>query len=84
MCGTPVVGIRGSHMDRIIPSNQNRWAEQNSPDSLEAAISQSAKLDLAAIGVENNFVSVRVHPWFRFVFALIRVHSWFIFSLICG
>ena len=65
MCGTPVVGIRGSYMDRIIPSNQNHWAEQNSPDSLEAAISQSAKLDLAAIAEAADQQVAKRYSWRR-------------------
>jgi len=33
-CGTPVVGIRGSYMDRIIlPYDQKSWAQKNSPDA---------------------------------------------------
>lgn len=37
-CGTPVVGIRGSYMDRIIFSDQEGWATENSPEALAAAI----------------------------------------------
>ena len=29
-CGTPVIGIRGSYMDRIIHSDQTLWARENS------------------------------------------------------
>jgi alpha-1,6-mannosyltransferase len=67
VCGTPVVGIRGSYMDRTIPSNQNHWGEQNSPDSLETAISQSAKLDLAAIGEAADQQVAKRYSW-RHVF----------------
>jgi len=37
-CGTPVVGIRGSYMDRIILSDQMSWAQENTPTALAAAI----------------------------------------------
>jgi alpha-1,6-mannosyltransferase len=37
-CGTPVVGIRGSYMDRIIFSDQSDWASENSSLALAAAI----------------------------------------------
>lgn len=37
-CGTPVVGIRGSYLDRIIFSNQQHWATENSPAALAEAI----------------------------------------------
>jgi hypothetical protein len=28
-CGTPVIGIRGSYMDRIIHNDQELWAQEN-------------------------------------------------------
>ncbi|MDP9290975.1 MAG: glycosyltransferase [Verrucomicrobiota bacterium] len=37
-CGTPVVGIRGSYLDRIIFSNQQHWAAENTPAALAGAI----------------------------------------------
>ncbi|MDQ3623715.1 MAG: glycosyltransferase [Verrucomicrobiota bacterium] len=37
-CGTPVIGIRGSYMDRIIHSDQTIWAGENSAPALAAAI----------------------------------------------
>lgn len=49
-CGTPVVGIRGSYMDRIIFSNQSHWARENTPEALASAISDAAKTDLRAAG----------------------------------
>ncbi len=42
-CGTPVVGIRGSYMDRIIHSGQTHWAAENSPASLAAAIAETSR-----------------------------------------
>ena len=42
-CGTPVVGIRGSYMDRIIHSGQTHWAAENSPGSLAAAILETTR-----------------------------------------
>jgi alpha-1,6-mannosyltransferase len=41
-CGTPVVGIRGSYMDRIILTGQAHWANENSAESLAAAIRETA------------------------------------------
>ena len=49
-CGTPVVGIRGSYMDRIIFSDQRHWAEENTPASLTHAIRKTCRGDLRAIG----------------------------------
>ena len=37
-CGTPVVGIRGSYMDRIIFHEQESWARENTPEALADAI----------------------------------------------
>lgn len=50
-CGTPLVGIRGSYMDRIIFSDQAHWAVENSPSALASAILAVAKSDLATIGM---------------------------------
>ena len=41
-CGTPVVGIRGSYMDRIIFGSQEHWAAENSVAALAAAIASAA------------------------------------------
>lgn len=41
-CGTPVIGIRGSYMDRIIHNDQTMWAEANTPHALAEAILQMA------------------------------------------
>ena len=37
-CGTRVVGIRGSYMDRIVQTPQTHWARENTPAGLAAAI----------------------------------------------
>lgn len=63
--GTPVVGIRGSYMDRIILSDQTHWAEENSPDSLAAAILESKKLDLIQIGEAASQQVAKRYSWRR-------------------
>lgn len=51
-CGTPVVGIRGSYMDRIIFGSQARWASENSCAALADAIAAAAAAsDLRAVGL---------------------------------
>jgi alpha-1,6-mannosyltransferase len=50
-CGTPLVGIRGSYMDRIIFSDQAHWAAENSPAALARAIRAVAESDLPAVGM---------------------------------
>jgi alpha-1,6-mannosyltransferase len=64
-CGTPVVGIRGSYMDRIILSDQTHWAEENSPESLAAAILESKKLDLTQIGGAAGHQVAKRYSWRR-------------------
>jgi alpha-1,6-mannosyltransferase len=41
-CGTPVIGIRGSYMDRIIHSDQTLWAQENTAVGLARAILETA------------------------------------------
>jgi alpha-1,6-mannosyltransferase len=41
-CGTPVVGIRGSYMDRIIFGSQEHWATENSGAALADAVASAA------------------------------------------
>jgi alpha-1,6-mannosyltransferase len=45
-CGTPVVGIHGSYMDRIIHNDQTLWARENSPEALAEAIIKTTLTDL--------------------------------------
>ncbi len=44
-CGTPVIGIHGSYMDRIIHSDQTLWARENSATALAAAIVETSRND---------------------------------------
>ena len=62
-CGTPVVGIRGSYMDRIIFADQSHWAEENSPESLAAAIRAMSETDLQAAGIEASRRVIQRYPW---------------------
>ncbi|MGH8091925.1 MAG: glycosyltransferase [Chthoniobacterales bacterium] len=67
-CGTPVVGIRGSYMDRIIFGSQEHWARENSATALADAIVAAAGCELRETGlaaVEN----VRRHYAWPIVFA---------------
>ena len=59
--GTPVVGIRGSYMDRIIFTDQNHWAAENSPHALAEAIRIMARRDLAS---EGRAAASRVHQFY--------------------
>jgi alpha-1,6-mannosyltransferase len=42
-CGTPVLGIRGSRLDRIIQHGVDHWAETNSAEALAQAIADFAR-----------------------------------------
>ncbi len=50
-CGTPVVGIRGSYMDRIIFGSQQHWARENSAAALADTISAASHDELRASGL---------------------------------
>jgi alpha-1,6-mannosyltransferase len=62
-CGTPVVGIHGSYMDRIIFADQTHWAKENSPESLAAAIRAMIKTDLGAAGNEASRRVIQRYSW---------------------
>lgn len=53
-CGTPVVGIRGSYMDRIIYGGQEHWAGANTATALAEAIARAlgGVADRAALAAE--------------------------------
>lgn len=62
-CGTPVVGIRGSYMDRIIFTDQQHWAAENTPAALADAIRAVAGRDLAKEGSEAADRVRRFYDW---------------------
>ncbi len=62
-CGTPVVGIHGSYMDRIIFADQSHWAKENSPESLAAAIWSMSQTNLQAAGNEASRKVVQRYSW---------------------
>ena len=66
-CGTPVVGIRGSYMDRIVFSDLGHWAAENHPDSLATAIEGMSRQDLKATGARSSRIVVERYDW-RHVF----------------
>ncbi len=64
-CGTPVMGIRGSYMDRIIFHAQESWARQNTAaalaDAIEAlSIQKLEKLGSAAARRAGDYAWPRV------------------------
>jgi alpha-1,6-mannosyltransferase len=73
-CGTPVVGIRGSYMDRIIFSNQRHWAAENTPRSLADAIEAKFSEDLQEMGLRAS-IAAREHYSWKVVFE--RIFSFY-------
>ena len=66
-CATPVVGIRGSYMDRIILGSQEHWARENSVLALAEAVAAAAAMNLrrSSLAVAE---SVREHYAWPVVF----------------
>jgi alpha-1,6-mannosyltransferase len=74
-CGTPVIGIRGSYMDRIIFSGSEHWASENSPKALAAAIRSRARAGLEEAGrVAAEQVAAR-YSWDRVFGRLLSVYQ---------
>jgi len=64
-CGTSVVGIRGSQMDRIIFHDQDSWARENTPEALAEAIEQFTAGDLKAMGAGAAEAAAERYAWPR-------------------
>lgn len=62
-CGTPVIGIRGSYMDRIIFGDQLFWARENSPAALARAIEESRTQNLRALGLAASERARAHYAW---------------------
>lgn len=62
-CGTPVIGIRGSYMDRIVFTNQMRWAAENTAEALARAIRETAETDLRADGLDASRAVLDGYSW---------------------
>ena len=64
-CGTPVVGIHGSYMDRIICHDQGSWARENTPEALAGAIEGSSAKKLATLGMSAAQTAENLYSWPR-------------------
>ncbi len=64
-CGTPVAGIRGSYMDRIICHEQELWARENTPEALASAIEGSSAKKLTTIGMSAAQTAEKLYSWPR-------------------
>lgn len=64
-CGTPVVGISGSFMDRIIFHGQDFWACENTAEALADAIENAFHLDLSALSAAAAHTAEEEYAWLR-------------------
>jgi alpha-1,6-mannosyltransferase len=64
-CGTPVVGICGSRLDRIILHDQEGWAQENVAGALAEAIRNFSARDLDALGREAAEKVAAEYGWNR-------------------
>lgn len=64
-CGTPVVGIRGSYMDRIIFHEQGSWARANTPEALADAMEESSGKKLSILGAAASRLAEERYSWPR-------------------
>jgi alpha-1,6-mannosyltransferase len=74
-CGTPVVGIRGSYMDRIIFHEQESWARENTPEALADAIEGLSAQKLHRLGSTAARYAGADHAWpdvFEQIFCIYR------------
>lgn len=73
--GTCVVGIRGSYMDRIIFSDQELWAAENSPSALADAIESKFTLDLRSAGLKASSEARGRYSWSTVFSRLFDIYS---------
>ena len=64
-CGTPVVGIRGSYMDKIVCHDQESWALENSSEALAVAIGQCSSEKLSTLGRKAARIVRNLYSWPR-------------------
>jgi alpha-1,6-mannosyltransferase len=67
-CGTPVMGICGSYMDRIICHDQESWARENTAEALANAIEAASTKKLSILGEQAARIAENLYSWPR-VFA---------------
>ncbi len=64
-CGTPVVGIHGSYMDRVIFHEQESWARENTPKALANAIEELSEKNLKSLGQAAARLAEERYAWSR-------------------
>ena len=64
-CGTPIVGIGGTNLDRIIFHNQESWAQNTTPEALADAIEDSVTKQLPMLGKSVAHTVAALYSWPR-------------------
>ncbi len=62
-CGTPVVGMAGSYMDRVILHDPKDWARENTAPALAEAIARMSARDLSALGLGAATIASDRYAW---------------------
>ena len=73
--GTPVVGIKGSYMDRIIFTDQKQWATENSPAALAEAIERKFTQNLPAAGRAASIEARERYSWNSVFGRLFKIYT---------
>lgn len=73
-CGTPVVGIHGSYMDRIIFHEQEAWARENNAEALAEAIERISQQDLKNLGATAAAEAAERYSWPRVFDGLLCIY----------
>lgn len=74
-CGTPVVGIRGSYMDRIIFGGQRHWAAENTVAALTDAVVAASGGELREEGLKAAKEVREQYAWSEVFARLFRVYD---------
>ena len=62
-CGTPVVGIRGSSLERIVLHERESWARENTPEAMADAIEESTANKLSILARSATRQVQNLYSW---------------------
>jgi len=62
-CGTPVVGIRGSSLERIVLHERESWARENTPEAMADAIEESSANKLSILARSATRQVQNLYSW---------------------
>jgi alpha-1,6-mannosyltransferase len=64
-CGTPVLGVRGSSIERIVFHEHDWWATENTPEALAEAIDEASTKKLSILGESAARAAENLYSWPR-------------------